>query len=189
MRKPCVNLTGVNLKIRFTQVYAGLRIVYAWFTQISHFSVYAWFTHGLRRFRMVYAGLRRFPWFTQVYACKSDDAGLQWFTLAGALGARPGLRRRRPRRCGASRAGAARGPTGPARPSSPPPPPSRRIPGRSRPLPGRPYRSAVAAHPGRLARPGLRRRRPPSRRIPGRSRPGPAGPARPDRRTILMSVA
>jgi len=124
-----------------------------------------------------------------VYACKSDDAGLQWFTLAGALGARPGLRRRRPRRCGASRAGAARGPTGPARPSSPPPPPSRRIPGRSRPLPGRPYRSAVAAHPGRLARPGLRRRRPPSRRIPGRSRPGPAGPARPDRRTILMSVA
>ena len=60
MRKPCVNLTGVNLKIRFTQVYAGLRIVYAWFTQISQFSVYAWFTHDLRRFRMVYA------WFTQI---------------------------------------------------------------------------------------------------------------------------
>jgi hypothetical protein len=116
MRKPCVNLTGVNLK---NKVYAGLRIVYAWFTQISQFSVYALFTHSLRRFRVVYAwftqrfthGLRRFPWFAHVYASKSDDAGLQWFTLAGALGARPGLRRRRPRRRGASRAGAARGPT------------------------------------------------------------------------------
>ena len=131
---------------------------------------------------MVYAGLRRFLWFTQVYATKSNDAGLQWFTLAGALGARPGLRRCRPRRRGASRAGAARGPTCPARTSSLPPPPSRRIPGRSRPGPGRPYRSAVAAHPGRLARPGLRRRRPRPRGTTraGAAR-GPAGPARPDR--------
>jgi hypothetical protein len=103
------------------------------------------------------------------------------FTLAGALGAWPGLRRRRPRRCGASRAGAARGPTGPARPSSPGAAP------------------AVAAHPGPeppgawLARPGLHHRHlrrrgasragaarcpagaagAPSRRIPG-GWPGPA---------------
>jgi hypothetical protein len=100
----------------------------------------------------------------------------------GARLARPGLRRCHPRRRGASRAGAARGLAGPARPSSPPPPPSRRIPGRSRPLPGRPCRSAVAAHPGRLARPGLRRRRPRPRGTTraGAAR-GPAGPARPDR--------
>jgi hypothetical protein len=91
----------------------------------------------------------------------------------GARLARPGLRRCHPRRRGASRAGAARGLAGPARPSSPPPPPSRRIPGRSRPLPGRPCRSAVAAHPGRLARPGLRRRRPRPR---GTTRAGPEPP-------------
>jgi hypothetical protein len=70
MRKPCVNLTGVNLKIRFTQVYAGLRIVYAWFTQISQFSVYAWFTQISHGLRMVYAEV--YALFTQislVYAC------------------------------------------------------------------------------------------------------------------------
>ena len=98
----------------------------------------------------------------QVYACKPDDAGLRWFTHAGSIKARPGLRRHRPRRRGASRAGAARGPAGPARPSSPPPPPSRRIPGRSRPVPGRPGRSAAAAQFGPVAR----------------CRQGPAGPAR-----------
>ena len=55
MRKPCVNLTGVNLK---NKVYAGLRK----------------FTHGLRRFRnfrfthglrMVYAD---FAWFSHGFA-------------------------------------------------------------------------------------------------------------------------
>jgi hypothetical protein len=100
---------------------------------------------------------------------------------------RPGLRRQRPRRRGASRAGAARGPAGPARPSSPPPPPSRRIPGRSRPVPGpsRPGRSAAAAQfgpvpPGaRLARPGicLRRRRRRRGALQAGAARGPAGPA------------
>jgi hypothetical protein len=157
---------------------------------------------------MVYAdflGLRMFTrvnLMTQVYNGSPSQGhsgpGPAFVAAAPAVAAHPGPEQhgaRRPAVVDVAPAVAAHpGPEPPgawlaARPSSPPPPPSRRIPGRSRPLPGRPYRSAVAAHPGRLARPGLRRRRPPSRRIPGRSRPGPAGPARPDRRTILMSVA
>ena len=80
----------------------------------------------------------------------------------GARLARPGLCRRRPRRRGATLAGAARGPAGLARPSSPQPPQSRCIPGRSRSGPER-------RQPGVLRHSGLLRH---SGRTPGRSRPG-----------------
>ena len=79
--------------------------------------------------------------------------------------ARPGLRRCHLRRRGASRAGAARGPAGPTGA------PSRRIPG------GWPGPAFVAAAPAVAAHPGPE--------PPGAGRSG----ARPDRRTILMSVA
>ena len=140
------------------------------------------FTHSLRRFRVVYAwftqrfthGLRRFPWFTrvnlmtQVYNGSPSQGhsgpGPAFVAAAPAVAAHPGPEQhgaRRPAVVDVAPAVAAHpGPEPPgawlaARPSSPPPPPSRRIPGRSRPLPCRPYRSADAAHPGRLARPGL----------------------------------
>ena len=109
---------------------------------------------------MVFVSFRKFTHvnlkqFAQVYT------GLRSFAHAGSL---PGLRRRRPRRRGTTRAGAARSPAGPARPSSPPSPPSRNNPGRSCSGPGRTGPSSPQP--------------PPSRCIPGRSRSGPDRPGR-----------
>jgi hypothetical protein len=144
-------------------VYADFAFsVYAWFTQISH---------GLRMVYADFLGLRKFTrvnLMTQVYNGSPSQGhsgpGPAFVAAAPAVAAHPGPEQhgaRRPAVVDVAPAVAAHpGPEPPgawlaARPSSPPPPPSRRIPGRSRPLPCRPYRSAVAAHPGRLARPGL----------------------------------
>jgi hypothetical protein len=142
----------------------GLRMVYAWFTQISH---------GLRMVYADFLGLRKFTrvnLMTQVYNGSPSQGhsgpGPAFVAAAPAVAAhpgpeqhgarldRPGRRHRHLRRRGASRAGAARCPAGPTGA------PSRRIPGG---WPGPAFVAAArrrgasraGAARGRPVRPGL----------------------------------